>query len=154
VLTLIRDDSAFGHAAWTQICQAQRESPSPWEVKVGVGVLPGSKHTRLRCIRDEQWVQMRCLNLSMLGLGCAPEPEYLRLGCRSPSPHACWGARRAPRMLGMSCPRWACALQGLELLARAQAPCVMGSGYQTRVQGVFLLGLFWENVLGLFWKEF
>jgi hypothetical protein len=82
---LIRGDNAFGHTAWTQTCQARRESPNPWEVKVGAGVLPGSKHTKLRCIRDEQWVQMRCLNLSMLGLGCALEPEYVRLGCRSSS---------------------------------------------------------------------
>jgi hypothetical protein len=87
-----------GHKGWKWVWGVLRkpkhvglgcDSMSPWEVKVGLDALLGSKHAELRCIRGKKWVQTRSLDPSMLGSGRTLESGHMRLGRRSPSPWWC-----------------------------------------------------------------
>jgi hypothetical protein len=96
-------------------------------------------------IRGEEWVQTRCLNPSMLGLGCAPEPNDWG-ACQHPcwtSAHhllcyatllaRCWATRPAPSgrppyisICPGSLPNW---VHGLEILARSHASWMFSLGF-------------------------
>jgi hypothetical protein len=61
-----------------------------------------------------------------MGLGALPGPKHVELKRESSSSRGCWGARPPPRVVALSHPCWACTLHGLELLAQAQPPWVLG----------------------------